>query len=199
MSEPIKTKTCFKCKQAKPTSEFYKCSNHTDGLGSNCKECDKQIANNYRRIHHTECLKTENQYNQTHRLYRQEYASQYRKTIQGHLRSIWYQMLRRCRNPQHQRFKDYGARGIHVNFACFEDFYQYVKELMRQQGFDPRTLTIDRIDNNGHYEPGNIQFVTMAENCHNRRPRKKDQLSYPSTVILNVVTEPLTDVVSHCK
>ena len=70
---------------------------------------------------------------------------------------------------KNKSYKNYGGRGIKVKFACFEDFFDYVVNELRA---DPRGLTIDRIDNDGDYERGNIRFVSQVENLQNRRKRK---------------------------
>ena len=147
MTEPIKTKNCPKCKRIKPLSEFHKSRATKDGLQNYCRQCKWQYSKQYRQTH-------------------KEERKQYYKTLQGHLNSVWHNILRKCNNPTHPHWKYYGGRGIKVKFACFEDFYNYViKELKA----DPRGLTIDRIDNDGHYEPSNIRFVSQSENLRNRR------------------------------
>lgn len=79
-------------------------------------------------------------------------------------------MLRRCNNPKDKRYNDWGGRGIENKFPNFKAFHDYVIKELR---IDPRGLTIDRIDNDGHYEHGNIRFITQAKN--NRNKRKKYQ------------------------
>jgi len=65
----------------------------------------------------------------------------------------------------YKQYKDYGGRGIKVKFTSFEDFYNHIINTIK---IDPRGLTIDRIDNDGHYEKGNIRFVSRAENNRNK-------------------------------
>lgn len=142
---------------------------------------------NYRETHKTQIQQYNKRHYQTHKTERQRYyqahkaehqqydkdhraqilkrRKEYRKTIKGHLWMVWAAMLGRCNNPKHKQYKDYGGRGIQVKFAYFKDFFDnIVKELK----VDPRGLTIDRINNDSHYEQGNIRFVTQAENNRNR-------------------------------
>ncbi len=69
----------------------------------------------------------------------------------------------RCRNPNNEKFLSYGARGIEFRFT---DFSQFLKELGRRP--DPG-YSIDRINNDGHYEPGNVRWATPVQQARNRR------------------------------
>ena len=99
-----------------------------------------------------------------------KYNHAYYNSLSGYLRNIFSAMCNRCNNPNNKRYKYYGARGIKVKFASFDEFYNYVIYELKAK---PRGLTIDRIDNDDHYEKGNIRFVTRAEN--NRTRRKSNQ------------------------
>ena len=102
----------------------------------------------------------------------------YRKTINGHLRHIFASIKQRCNNPKCKSYKNYGGRGIKCLFKSSNDFVDYV---INELQTDPRNLTIDRIDNNGHYEPGNVRFVSYSENLKNRRSfyvLQADKLNY---------------------
>lgn len=82
---------------------------------------------------------------------------------------IWNSMKNRCLNPNDKGFKNYGARGISVCDEwknSFESFYEYVG----QRPFDG--ASIDRIDNDGNYEPGNVRWATPKEQMANTRKQK---------------------------
>jgi len=83
-------------------------------------------------------------------LYRSEYG-------------IWRAMLARCRNPNVPQFKDYGGRGIRVceRWQKFTNFFE-------DMGARPPNMTLDRINNDGNYEPSNCRWATRAQQQANK-------------------------------
>lgn len=81
---------------------------------------------------------------------------------------IWRQMLQRCNNPNTRFYARYGGRRISV-CERWIDFNNFLKDM----GLRPEGLTIDRINNDGNYEPSNCRWVTHKENCNNRSNKKK--------------------------
>lgn len=90
------------------------------------------------------------------------------------LYETWKGIKKRCLDPRVSNFRDYGGRGIQVcdrwlngdgvltGFECF----------LADMGERPEGLSIDRINNDGNYEPGNCRWATKREQMTNRRPAK---------------------------
>jgi len=87
---------------------------------------------------------------------------------------IWVDIKQRCLNPKSRSFVWYGARGITVCDEwrdSFQAFYDYV-------GPRPsRELSIDRKNNDGNYEPGNVRWATASEQARNQRRPKQEAAS----------------------
>lgn len=77
----------------------------------------------------------------------------------------WQNMKRRCGDSTHQRYKDYGARGITVSPLWEDDFIAFADYM----GPCPHGHTIERPDNDRGYEPGNVKWIPLAEQSRNRR------------------------------
>ena len=79
---------------------------------------------------------------------------------------IWMTMRSRCERPNRDKYADYGARGIRVCDA-WQDAETFCKWAV-ENGYSD-ALQIDRINNNGNYEPSNCRWVSPKQNSRNRR------------------------------
>jgi len=94
--------------------------------------------------------------------------------------TAWSTMRGRCRNPRNVRFPRYGARGIKVapEFDTFEAFIAHI-------GPRPVGTSLDRIDNDGDYAPGNVRWATRHQQMLNRSDNR--------LLTLNGRTQTLTE------
>lgn len=76
--------------------------------------------------------------------------------------TTWHSMKQRCLNPNDTNYPNYGAKGIRV-CGRWHDFGRFLADM----GERPAGLTLDRINSNGDYEPGNCRWATMKEQCNN--------------------------------
>ncbi len=81
---------------------------------------------------------------------------------------IWHGMIQRCTNPKRNSWRYYGARGISV---C-ERWLNFVK-FLADMGPRPAGKTLDRINNDGDYEPSNCRWAPPKEQRANRRDSAK--------------------------
>lgn len=78
---------------------------------------------------------------------------------------VWVSMKQRCFNSRCPKYPDYGGRGITVceRWLIFNNFYE-------DMGDKPEELTLERVNNDGDYEPNNCKWATRSEQNRNRRP-----------------------------
>lgn len=85
------------------------------------------------------------------------------------LYNVWNCIKQRCINPNYKDWDDYGGRGIKLYEEWRKDFVSFRDYVTQLPHYCEEGYSIDRIDNNGNYEPGNIRFATKKEQTLNRR------------------------------
>lgn len=145
-------KRCTKCGAEKGESEFYSDRSRRSGLSDGCKSC-VLVERAAHRAANREKLKLQ--------------ARVDRRLVPE--RGIWHAMNARCASPASTQYANYGGRGIRVCDRWRGSFEAFVADM------GPRpsaSHSIDRIDVNGHYEPGNCRWATQAEQSRNKRDNR---------------------------
>ncbi len=107
------------------------------------------------------------------------------------IHNIWSTMRQRCTNPKTKHYARYGGRGITVH-TDWDDFLTFHKWSIGN-GYNDK-LTIDRINNDGNYEPSNCRWTTLSEQYHN-----KEQICNSTTGYIGVATnkKTYTCIITH--
>lgn len=83
----------------------------------------------------------------------------------------WLNITRRCGDPGHKQWKDYGGRGITVDPRWRDSYENFLEDILREIGRRPGPeYSMDRWpNNNGNYEPGNVRWATRIQQGRNKR------------------------------
>jgi hypothetical protein len=93
--------------------------------------------------------------------------------------NIWKTMRQRCNNPNDKRYVDWGGRGIRV-CAEWDDFGVFITDVGKRPS--PKH-SLDRMDNDGNYEPGNVRWVLASDQALNKRDYKCNQTGYRNITV----------------
>lgn len=90
----------------------------------------------------------------------------------------WMGIKTRCYNARSAPYADYGGRGIGLHAPWATSFVQFRDDVERELGLKPsRLYSLDRIDNDGDYAPGNIRWATPTEQNRNQRTTRRYELN----------------------
>lgn len=157
-------KTCNKCKTGyeATTENFPVCKRNKSGLASWCRGCFRE----YNARHKGE----KKIYNAAYRDENGERADakhrEYTATTNGYLRNLYHRMVYRCKLQQ-------GYSNVECGFGSSDELVDYVINVLQ---VDPRGKHCHRIDNDGNYEIGNIEFLTHDEHVEAHRCLRKQSV-----------------------
>ncbi len=88
---------------------------------------------------------------------------------------LWFSIKQRCCDPKYKRYSDYGGRGINMHPIWQTDFKKFDSYINEFLGPRPEGLTLDRVNNDIGYVPGNLRWATYKQQNNNRRSRRKKE------------------------
>lgn len=97
------------------------------------------------------------------------------------LRIRYHNMVARCTRPSDADYKNYGARGIQCKFTSAQEYVLHIRTTLPHA--DYIGVQIDRINNDGHYEPGNLKLSTIRENNLNKQNNLKVTIAGKSVLL----------------
>jgi hypothetical protein len=163
-------RVCSKCQIEKPENEFYKRADRPCGVRADCKECTKKRLYTGKKNWSEARVLHEKKYQADYNRSNADEINKYSRAYRAKLNSegpffTWSSMQSRCNNSYSTSYKYYGARGVKVceEWCDYNNFKSWALENGWQRG-----LSIDRINNDGNYEPSNCQWLTLSENTAKR-------------------------------
>lgn len=88
--------------------------------------------------------------------------------------NLWAAIKNRTMNKNQAAYVNYGAKGIKMHKEWINDFTKFETYCKTLDGWDDKSLSIDRINNNGNYEPGNLRFTTRKIQSLNQGMKKNN-------------------------
>lgn len=116
--------------------------------------------------------------------YKTESEVEKKKKYENYLRVTWRGIKYRITNPNCASYPRYGGRGITMDKGWLSSFDKFKAYIIKELGERPEGHSIDRIDNDGNYEPGNVRWATAAVQKQNNSQTKMDQAMVEAVFIL---------------
>lgn len=116
--------------------------------------------------------KNQDAHNKTH-------GDSMKDTKHYYIHKLWMRIKRKCYNPNDHKYYRYGARGIKMYEPWINDYQLFKSWILDNLGERPYNTSLDRINNNKHYEPYNLRWATPSQQAYNREPykRKKEHMT----------------------
>lgn len=165
-----KTKNCTKCKVNKLLDKFHKAKKYKEGYCYRCKDCTKEYKKIWYQKNRQRILKTQKQYERKNKGKYKKYKKTYCRKYP--LRNRYNTMKQRCNNPKSDNYKRYGGRGI----KCLMTIEELEFLWFRDKAYNMKKPSIDRKDNDGHYELSNCRFMEMIDNLKKQHLDRKVKL-----------------------
>ncbi len=95
-----------------------------------------------------------------------------------HLYPIWYRMINRCSNSKDDKYKYYGYRGISICNEWLNDFKSYYDYVISLPNYGKKGFSLDRINNDGDYKPGNMRWADAHIQAVNKNIQRRNNTGY---------------------
>lgn len=118
-----------------------------------------------------------------------------------YLYGVWSDIKKRCYNKNNHAYKNYGGRGISMLTKWKYNYVLFKLWIIENLGERPDGYTLDRIDNNGNYEPDNLRWASRADQNRNKRNPKlqsEDVLEIRWLLSLNIPRKEIASEYSVC-
>jgi hypothetical protein len=115
------------------------------------------------------------------------------------LYKVWITIKQKCNNPKSSRYRWYGARGISVCPLWRDNFISFYEHVMALPNAMSPGYSIDRIDNDGNYEPGNIRWATQSIQMTNSRMRVDNKSGFAGIFYISLKRKYIAYIYHHKK
>lgn len=177
----MKTKRCCTCKKTKLFGDFHKHKNRKYGLADSCKVCANKRTKEYRKTNLEKVKKVNKDWYEKNKSKVICNTNKYNQTKDDGLFYKYWSMKRRCKYPNQDCFKWYGAKGIKVEWKSYQEFkkdmYRTYKNHLRRYGH--KQTTLDRVDSDKNYCKENCRWATYKQQAESIKKNRLKKLLTP--------------------